>query len=162
MKIPRLVKKIDDPVYVFFDMDGVLNRESDWNRAFPINEDNVKIFSELIEGLMDIYASVRLVISSSWRAGYSKNGDNDTPQIKELKNILRGKGYHIYAATPLSNKGRQKEIEYYIRRNNVSHYIVIDDESSLYYDISLLHFCEVDSKIGISRDDVKKIIKMRL
>lgn len=158
----KSTKKIDAPVYIFFDIDGVLNKETDWNKPFPINKNNIEIFTELITSLKDIYTYVRLVISSSWRAGYSKNNENDTPQIEELKSVFQRKGYDIYAATPLSNKGRQREIEYYIKRNNVNHYVVIDDEPSLYYDISLLHFCKVDSKTGISLDDVKKILKMHL
>lgn len=43
------------PLTVFLDVDGVLNRESDWRTAFALNEECVAAFKELIAELQKYY-----------------------------------------------------------------------------------------------------------
>ncbi len=134
----------DQSMVIFFDVDGVLNRKEDWRIPFTIHNECVKHFAEFVEKAKKKKGSVKLVIVSTWRAGKSKNG-NDAKQYVALEQKLKQYSLAINDSTPLSNKSRQAEVEYYIRRNMVRDYIVIDDDRSLYENHIpsnvIFHFC---------------------
>ena len=132
-------------MYYFLDIDGVLNRESDWRRPFILNPECVKNFMNLIECDSEPY----VIISSTWRQG----GDT-------IRDAFMEHGIHIDGTTPISNKSRQEEIEYYIRRNGIRKYIVIDDDASLFPRATEINFYLTDYKMGLSESDVKKLVKM--
>lgn len=144
-------------IYVFFDVDGVLNKESDWKNKFYLDTSCVKVFGELCRKLEKTYGEVRNVLISTWRAGISKSG-TDAEQISGLETSLAQVGIKIYAATPITDKGRQAEVEYYIRRNQVSKYIIIDDDLSLFDDPKKLKLFVPDYRIGLVQGDIKKIM----
>lgn len=64
---------------IFFDVDGVLNCEADWQRPFTINKRCVRAFAHIVEKLQK-RELVQLVIISTWRAGIGK--EDDSPQMK--------------------------------------------------------------------------------
>lgn len=146
-------------IYVFFDVDGVLNKESDWKNKFYVDTSCVKVFGELCRNLEKIYGEVRPVLISTWRAGISKSG-TDAVQIGKLEETLAGEGIKIYGATPVTDKGRQAEVEYYIRRNSVGKYIVIDDDLSLFCEPGKLNIFVPDYRTGLVQGDIKKIMKL--
>lgn len=146
-------------IYVFFDVDGVLNKESDWKNKFYLDPQCVKVFGELCKKLEKIHGEVRTVLISTWRAGISKSG-TDAEQIGGLETSLAQVGIRIYAATPVTDKGRQAEVEYYIRRNQVSKYIIIDDDLSLFDDPKKLKLFVPDYRNGLVQGDIKKIMKL--
>ena len=51
--------------YIFLDIDGVLNKESDWRKMFTVNADCINEFC-------DFYNSVggRVILISTWKNGY--------------------------------------------------------------------------------------------
>lgn len=146
-------------LYVFFDVDGVLNKESDWKNKFYTDASCVKVFGELYRKLEKKYGEVRNVIISTWRAGISKSG-TDAEQINGLRTSLAQVGIKIYATTPVTDKGRQAEVEYFIRRNQVSKYIIIDDDLSLFENPKKLKIFVPDYRIGLVQGDIKKIMRL--
>lgn len=146
--------------YIFFDVDGVLNRESDWKSRFSIRESCVKAFAGIAHAAEKAYGEVRLVIISTWRAGISRDGSNVSAQLKGLYAALQKEGLSVYGSTPVSDKGRQAEVEYYIRRNSVQNYLVIDDDPSLFTNPERLNMLVPDYKSGLTDKDVKIAKKM--
>lgn len=97
-------------MYVFFDVDGVLNKKSDWKNKYSIDMDCVKAFSEIVKYYKSRYFEVRLVICSTWRLGLSNNINNSEP-IDKLKELLESMDLKIYDKTSRSQKSRQEEID---------------------------------------------------
>jgi hypothetical protein len=123
--------------YIFLDIDGVLNTTSDWKIPYSINTYCVKNFSQYIKKLGGS-SKVRIILISSWRDGFDKGG-NHLPQIQHLIDILSQYNLFIYDKTYKSpTNDRQREIEQYIIKNNINQEqcIIIDDDISLYRNIS--------------------------
>ena len=55
---------------VFLDVDGVLNKQSDWKRPFSLNDECCYWFNTLIKDL----PNVKIVLSSTWRNGIARDG----------------------------------------------------------------------------------------
>lgn len=144
-------------VYVFFDVDGVLNREADWRNRYTLHASCVEVFGELCRKLNGLYGEVRAVIISTWRAGLTISG-NCAGASSGLEKSLEREGVRIHGATPVSGKGRQAEVEYYIRRNRVGRYVVIDDDPSLFEEKERLCLFVPDYRTGLVKGDIKKIL----
>ncbi len=155
-----MLKSKDRLLYIFLDIDGVLNAKADWAIKFSIRDSCLEAFKECTEQLRKIYPEIRVVICSTWRAGKSVNGDSDAKQYLVLRQKLHDIGIDIYGETPISNKGRQAEVEYYIKRNSVTDSLIIDDDPSLYEDITRLTFFRPDYKTGLRKEDIKYIVKL--
>lgn len=142
---------------IFFDVDGVLNCEADWQRPFTINKRCVRAFAHIVEKLQK-RELVQLVIISTWRAGIGK--EDDSPQMKNLKDCLAEYSLTIVGSTPDSaGKTREEEIKYYIRRNNVKRYLILDDDESLYDGPKKIPLYIVNYKTGLTEADVKPVLK---
>lgn len=137
---------------IFFDIDGVLNKESDWKRPFTINDECVAAFSAFVKKLQD-KGQVRLITISTWRQGDA---------IAKVNTALQQHGLSIYGETPQSDKGRQAEIEYYRRRNPDIGYIIIDDDPSLYDSIEEINLYIPDYRAGFTTKDTNKAVKQAL
>ncbi len=146
--------------YIFFDIDGVLNNESDWKQEhFHINDSCLSVFKDFISFLSKKFnTSPKLITCSTWRAGYNNKGTNGAG-ISLLEHKFHQYGLTINGATPVSSKTRQEEIDYYIRRNNVDKYIVIDDDASLYNDPSKMNLFIPNYKTGLTKQDLNKLEK---
>lgn len=144
-------------VYIFLDVDGVLNTESEWKRMYSLNERCIKAFAKAV----DACGEARIVLSSTWRNGFAYNRES-LPHIKTLQEELRKYGLSIYGKTPILPGGnREDEIKEFISVYEVSKYIVIDDDGSLYS-----HECEnlliVNAKKGFTDKcgrEMKKLLK---
>ena len=155
-------------IYLFLDVDGVLNKESDWKTPFSLDRSCVK-------ALADFAAKTkwecRIVLISTWRAGVGRSASGyqrestepypsgNSRQYDRLCRVLEEYGLSIYDTTPISDKGRQAEVEFYIRRHQVEDYIVIDDDLSMYDEPGRLVFYAPDYRTGFTREDVKKALK---
>lgn len=131
---------------IFLDIDGVLNQLQDWYI------DN-KCVARL--GKICKYTQGKIVLISTWRLGYLHNYELCTPQIKKLIDIFNINNIEILGRTRSLNN-RQQEIEDYITTRNIKHYIILDDDKSLYSDIEHLYI--INPKTGITDKDVKQII----
>lgn len=135
---------IDTNYYIFLDIDGVLNKESDWKKGlYYINKECLNNFLIYLNKIKNY----KVVLISTWR-----NGDG----IKVLE-----KYFPIYDKTPNSNKDRQAEVEYYIKRNNITKYIIIDDDVSLYHTPERVNIYIPDYKTGLTMNDIKKLLKKK-
>lgn len=142
-------------MHIFLDVDGVLNKESDWNKPFTINDSCLYQFASL----MKLIKEPHIILSSTWRAGYtntgavSERGDGLSCKLEEYN-------LSIEDSTPVSNKTRQEEIEYFIRKHSISSYIVLDDDASLFPHPERINLYLTNYKTGITESDVKNLKKI--
>lgn len=141
-------------MYYFLDVDGVLNKESDWRRPFTVNQICVKHFKRLIRSDRDAH----IILSSTWRQGFTGTGA-ESPGSDSVARVFEENGIHIEGVTPASGKSRQEEIEYYIRRHGVSDYLVLDDDESLFPRPADIHLYLTDYRTGLTNQDVNRILK---
>lgn len=141
-------------MYYFLDVDGVLNKESDWHRPFSVNPICVANFKEMINRDKDPH----IILSSTWRQGFTNTGIKSA-RADGLSKVFDEFGIHIEGITPTSNKSRQEEIEYYIKRNGVKEYLILDDDESLFPRLADINIYITDYKNGLTKLDVKKILK---
>ena len=145
------------PMYLFFDIDGVLNKESMWKTNYSLDD-------EMIEnlGLLCFWLNAELVLMSSWRTGfkYSLSDENLEP-IQRIENILFDKyGKRIIGKTDiLKGRKRDDEIERYrMLHDETLEYAVLDDDPGEYGVIKeRMYF--TDPKKGLTIEDVEKMRK---
>lgn len=142
-------------MYYFLDVDGVLNNEQDWRKLFTINNGCLKCFREIVRHDDEPH----IILPSTWRAGMTNtvitSGANG-----QFEKCMEQIGLKIEGITQLSNKSRQEEIEYYIRRNKVSKYLIIDDDATLFPRADKINIYFTSCKTGLTLVDVKRILKM--
>ena len=143
-------------MYYFLDIDGVLNKESDWQVPFTINPECAACFVMLLKKDKDPH----VVLSSTWRLGATNLGSK-APKDNSLLKEIEKYGITIEGATPISNKTRQEEIEYYIRRKGIKDYLVIDDDESLFPRSKDICLYITNYKVGLTVADVRAIEKMQ-
>ena len=143
-------------MYYFLDIDGVLNKESDWRVPFAINPECAACFAMLLKKDKDPH----VVLSSTWRHGITNSGIK-APKDNNFLEKLEKYGIIIEGSTPISNKTRQEEIEYYIRRNGIKDYLVLDDDESLFPRPEDICIYLTNYKAGLTVADVRAIQKMK-
>lgn len=130
--------------YIFLDIDGVLNKESDWRKMFTVNADCINEFC-------DFYNSVggRVILISTWKNGYyGKNNPSNADYIKILE-----KRVSIYGK--IEDGDRLEQIKKYVKEHDIVNYVIIDDDKTEYSQVDS-HICFIDAKKGFtSRDSVK-------
>ena len=150
-------QKTKETFHIFLDVDGVLNKESDWKVKYVIDKACVQNLAQLCRALEGTYQHVYIILCSTWRAGVSRTGESI--QISELKKVLKENGLEISGTTPVSDKGRQAEVEYFIQRNGVEDYLVIDDDESMFYNPDKINLYAPNYKTGLTKKDVDQIVK---
>lgn len=136
-------------MYIFLDVDGVLNTKNDWKIPYTLNKKNIEYFcnyAKKVDG--------KVVLISSWRTGFSLFGKN-APYIEELINCFNEYDVQIVGRT-VQSISRDAEILDYIQKHNVSEYIIIDDDVSLYHNL-YSHLYLVDANYGFQKSDIKAI-----
>ncbi len=144
-------------MYIFLDVDGVLNTEADWTRrVYSLNEKCVDSFCRLLSEIAD----PKVVLSSTWRNGIARDGTT-TVHIDDLIRELAPAGINKLDKTGISPDGsRTKEIEHYMRRNPTDRYIILDDDPELFDQReNTPNLYLVSPKTGLTDKDVKKILK---
>ena len=132
---------------IFFDVDGVLNKESEWSHRTALNKDCLDAFQELFTLLRKKgYQKVEAVIISTWRGGRSGKGESgsDAPQYQALERELSKRGIEIAGATPITEK---------------EDYVILDDDRSLFEAPERLELYSPDYRTGLTRQDAKAIVK---
>lgn len=143
-------------MYIFLDVDGVLNKESDWKRPFVLNTECVQNFLELVAAI----PQPKIVLSSTWRNGIARDGSRAS-HVELLMKELEKAGIKAIDRTANAPDGsRSKEIDYYLRRHEADSYIILDDDSTIFDEgKNTPHLYLTDNKYGLQKSDVKKIIK---
>lgn len=141
-------------MHIFLDIDGVLNSKKDWKNKYTFSFDCLHIFDLLLQKLKKKYENIYIVLSSSWRLGANEE------ILKPLLNILDKNSIQIVGYTPKSNKTRQEEILYYIKRNKIEKYIILDDDQELFPDKNTINIYFVNYLTGLVKNDIKEIINI--
>lgn len=129
---------------IFLDIDGVLNPLTNIyykkKNNQPTSSYFIKFPGDKIYRLKRICDCTKasVVISSSWRIGFNVNTMEPSKSYKNICNQLIPYGINIIGWTPLhQDRNRGREIAQWLdTHNDISNYIIIDDEVS---DILPLH-----------------------
>ena len=144
-------------MYVFLDVDGVLNTEADWGRKlYSLNPTCVAAFCKLLSKLPD----PKIVLSSTWRNGIARDGTTAV-HIDDLIKSLEPTGIKELDKTGTAPDGsRTKEIDHYLRRHAEDSYIILDDDPTLFErGASTPHLYLTSAKTGLTDTNVIKILK---
>ena len=144
-------------MYIFLDVDGVLNTEADWARkVYSLNKSCTDAFCRLVKSI----PNPKIVLSSTWRNGIARDGSTAV-HIDDLMQALAPAGIKDLDKTATSPDGsRSREIDYYLRRHTQDSYIILDDDPSLFEDGErTAHLYLTSSQTGLTENDVVKIIK---
>ncbi len=117
-------------IFIFLDIDGVLNTASQWKRMYQLDDGCISRFNEYIRVLSE-KGAVRIILTSSWKNGFDSAGHH-TPQIQALIAKL---DIPILGKTENRAGGdRAAEINNYICNHKLEHEecIVIDDDPDLF------------------------------
>lgn len=113
---------------IFLDVDGVLNCNT--TRAHigccvGIEIAKVKLLKQIVDA-----TGAQIVLSSSWKSGWSDDPDECTPEMKYLKRKLRGCGLRIIDITRESNWFyRGWGIKQWCDDHDVGNFVILDDET---------------------------------
>lgn len=144
-------------MYIFLDVDGVLNTEADWARkVYSLNKGCVDAFCRLVKSVSD----PRIVLSSTWRNGIARDGSTAV-HIDDLICELAPAGVKELDRTAISPDGsRSKEIDHYLRRHPQDSYLILDDDPTLFEEGErTAHLYLTSPQTGLTESDVIKIIK---
>lgn len=139
-------------MYIFLDIDGVLNKQADWKKPYSLNPQNIKTFG-------DAFAEMRpiIILISTWKNGFILSGNSsNSPQIKELEKSLSGYGLRIAGKT--EGQSREKGINDFLKKHP-GDYIILDDDLSE-YNKKPGNLYLVDFKTGLTGKDAAKIKKI--
>lgn len=144
-------------MYIFLDVDGVLNTSAEWKtQNYSLNSSCVAAFIELVRKIKN----PQIVLSSTWRNGLTRDGHN-AAHIADLMKALAISGIKEIDKTAVAPDGmRSKEIDYYLRRHDVDSYVILDDDPSLFEKGDRTEgLFLVNPQTGLTQSDIKKIIK---
>lgn len=136
-------------MYIFLDVDGVLNKKSDWKTSYYLNTENINNFKAFLKTLKN----PKIVLISSWRKGFTRQYNYCTVQIQNLLDKLAP--YEIYGRTKELEEGRLAEIIDYLDNHEKDSYIIIDDDITEYPDKNVNGLLIVDNLSGFSKKDIK-------
>ena len=135
---------------IFLDIDGVLN-QLQYN--YYLDDSCISILSEVCK----MY-DANVVLTSSWRLGYSHFKDKCTPQLRSLLNKFENYGIRVTSRT--KNLGdRYLEVRDYIKEHNISSYIILDDDLSEFNTQDKFLYL-VNCRTGLTKKDLKGIKKL--
>ena len=161
-------KKISEKdMLIFLDIDGVLNTSNSFNTKYEIMDDNIAALRELIDRLLKLGYTSKVILTSTWRLGYDSDFDKCSPQIQRLITKLGNVQIRISGVSPVyKGKTRDVEISRYIRGYELErtdfNYIILDDDISIFDSMALkgMNFFKVNQHTGLTAKDVEKIIKL--
>lgn len=139
---------------IFFDIDGVLNKKSQWKKPYSLCDECIKLFSSFT-----VKECADIILMSSWRSGFmAANSTENSPQIKELELRFKEYGVQITDKTPiLRGRTRDREIERYLYlHKDIQFYAIIDDDPKE-YGKKMNGLYLVDCTRGFSAVDAKRV-----
>lgn len=138
---------------IFLDIDGVLNTKDSWKTPFQLNDKCIKAFST---ALLKFDDAPNIVLTSSWKNGYSSLQENETVQLQELRKKFEQFGIKIIGRTK-SLQNRIHEIEEYIESHEVDYYAIVDDDPAEYNKEYLKKVTLIDAASGFTEAMGKRI-----
>ena len=123
--------------YIFLDIDGVLNSEHTLNESCENMDQKIAsiISDQLVKNLSYLVkkTDAKIILSSSWRVYFNENTKKPINLFAMiLLAALNKHNLKLHDMTPFvkgqfSNE-RGLEIKTYVEKNNITDYVVIDDE----------------------------------
>lgn len=135
---------------VLLDIDGVLNKKSEWKVPYTLNQNCLDNLQKALSK-----ADPHIVLISSWRKGFvsSENTEN-TPQIKRLEKELSKRGLRIDEKAPDRFDNRD-----YLAKRYGENTLIMDDDPTEYKE-KHNNLYLVDCETGLTAADAKKIRKI--
>ncbi len=154
------MKKVNQPIYIFLDVDGVLNKSSQWKRMFQLDDGCISCFAKYVRCLSPTM-NVNIVLTSTWKRGYSENGIHSVP-IQDLVSRLLCYGIKIIGKTE-DGESRTKEINEYIDRHGITDTccIAVDDDATIFPSDTRKKFnlILVNAGTGFTEKDILRVKK---
>ena len=145
-------------MYLFLDIDGVLNRQCQWKKPYSLYEPCFPVLKKIVE-----QTKGKLILISTWKTGLviRENmiqkvmvSDDNTEQINRLIKMLMEYDMYLYGKTSnLPGRTREREIERFLYFNP-GQYIILDDDLSIYN--KLERVVKIDCTKGLREADIKK------
>lgn len=139
---------------IFLDFDGVLNNNSYFLNSkekapFFLQDEKMILLKQIVDS-----TNAKIVLSTSWREIW--NSDLDISL--KLKDYFYSFDLSVYDVTKNINYNRPLEISTWLKENNVSSYVILDDIANPWYEH--VNNVVVTNKEfnGLSQDDVNKAI----
>lgn len=133
-------------MYIFLDIDGVLNTQNDWKHPYTINKTCFKNFIKTVKKC----SNPKIILISSWRKGWFSNYEKCSPQVKDLIKQLNVYGLSINGKTIISEqKDRAYEINYFLQNHEKDKYIIFDDDLTE-YKTSIKNLIKINSLQGFT------------
>ena len=139
---------------IFLDFDGVLNNNSYFldskeKAPFFLQDEKMILLKQIVDS-----TNAKIVLSTSWREIW--NSDLDISL--KLKDYFYSFDLSVYDVTKNINYNRPLEISAWLKENNVSSYVILDDIANPWYEH--VNNVVVTNKEfnGLSQDDVNKAI----
>ena len=143
-------------MYIFLDIDGVLNCKKQWNKNYALDDSCIGYFCEFASA-----TGGKIILATSWRKAWAgRNNPSNPPHIKLLEEKLGRHGCKIYGKTT-SIEGQQsdKEIKTFLETHPVEPYIIIDDDRSEYSG-QIQNLYIINHENGFTKKDSEKARKM--
>lgn len=135
---------------VLLDVDGVLNRKSEWKIPYTLNTDCLDNLKTAVCGM-----NPHIVLISSWRKGFiSTENIENTPQIKKLEKELCKRGLRIDGKAPNRIDNRD-----YLAKRYGENVLILDDDPTEYKEKHNGLYL-VNCETGLTVADAKKIRKL--
>lgn len=159
---------MNNDIFVFLDVDGVLNNQSTFNRSpygfIGIDDENLRILGDLLDQI----ENVKIVLSSSWKICW-RNHKKPNKDGKYLIKALNYIGYQISDFTQdivgqpfyRCDNTRGDGIKRYLESHEHKNYLILDDESFDFVNCGLSrHFCHTNWSTGFFKEDIAKCLKI--
>lgn len=137
---------------LFLDVDGVLNSAQDGYSIKLRTDSHLKFLRMIVKS-----SGAKIVLSSSWRIGF-------TPASKNLLQRFKEYGLDLMDCTPeLSGSCRGDEIRQWLTDNSydydIENFVILDDEADM-AEFTDKNLVQTDTNIGLQKQDAIECIKM--
>ena len=137
---------------IFLDVDGVLNSAQDGYSIRLKTDSHLKLLQYIVKE-----TGAKIVLSSSWRIGF-------TPASKNLLARFKEYGLELMDCTPeLSSSCRGDEIRKWLNEieteYSVERFAILDDESNM-AEFTEMNLIQTDTNVGLQKADAVRCIKL--
>ena len=137
---------------IFLDVDGVLNSAQDGYSIRLRTDSHLKLLQRIIKE-----TGAKIVLSSSWRIGFTPASRNLLARFKEY-------GLELMDCTPeLPASCRGDEIRQWLTDNvynyDIENFVILDDEADM-AEFTDKNLVQTDTNIGLQKQDAVECIKM--
>jgi len=137
---------------IFLDVDGVLNSAQDGYSIRLRTDSHLKLLQRIVKK-----TGAKIVLSSSWRIGFTPASRNLLARFKEY-------GLELMDCTPeLPGSCRGDEIRQWLTDNvynyDIENFVILDDEANM-AEFTDKNLVQTDTNIGLQKQDAVECIKM--